>query len=73
MDISLPMISVYDTKIGWRMWDPKLYFFEKIPDQVNWVEVTYVGLGAVISSVLGAIIPAVIAARLNPVEALRYE
>ena len=71
--ISLPMISSYDASIGWRMWDPQLYFFEKIPDQVDWVEVAFVGAGAVISSVLGAVIPAVIAARLNPVEALRYE
>ncbi|MBX2853110.1 MAG: ABC transporter permease [Phycisphaeraceae bacterium] len=62
-----------DSKIGWRMWDPQLYFFEKIPDQVNWGEVFLIWVGAVVSCVLGAIIPAVIASRLNPVEALRYE
>ena len=72
-DISLPLISGYDESIGWRMWDPQLYFFEKIPDQVDWYEVAFVAGGAVISSVLGAVIPAIIAARLNPVEALRYE
>ena len=71
--IQLPMISGYDSEIGWRMWDPQLYFFEEIPDQVYWPEVIAIGIGAVVSSVLGAIIPAVIAARLNPVEALRYE
>jgi lipoprotein-releasing system permease protein len=66
---SLPL----DDRIGWRMWDPQLYFFEKIPDQVDWNEVFWVWVGAVLSSVLGAVIPALIAARLNPVEALRYE
>lgn len=71
--IQIPLVSTYDSEIGWRMWDPQLYFFEKIPDQVYWPEVIAVGIGAVVSSVLGAIIPAVIAARLNPVEALRYE
>jgi len=71
--IQLPLISAYDSEIGWRMWDPQLYFFEKIPDQVYWPEVIAIGIGAVVSSVLGAIIPAIIAARLNPVEALRYE
>jgi len=71
--IHLPVISGYDGKFGWLMWDPQLYFFEKIPDQVNWTEVFFIWLGAVVSSVLGAVIPAVIAARLNPVEALRYE
>ena len=71
--ISLPFFTGLDEKIGWRMWDPQLYFFEKIPDQVAWNEVRNIAIGAVLSSVLGAIIPAVIAARLNPVEALRYE
>lgn len=68
-----PNSNALDSRFGWRMWDPQLYFFEKIPDQVYWPEVIAIGLGAVISSMLGAIIPAVIAARLNPVEALRYE
>ncbi|MFK7788243.1 MAG: hypothetical protein AB8C95_01960, partial [Phycisphaeraceae bacterium] len=68
-----PNSNALDSKFGWRMWDPQLYFFEKIPDEVYWPEVIAIGLGAVISSMLGAIIPAVIAARLNPVEALRYE
>lgn len=71
--INLPVISALDSEIGWRMWDPQLYFFEKIPDQVHWPEVFWIWVGAVLSSMLGAIIPAVIAARLNPVEALRYE
>lgn len=68
-----PNSHALDSKIGWRMWDPQLYFFDKIPNKINWFEVTCIGLGAVLSSVLGAIVPAVIAARLNPVEALRYE
>jgi len=68
-----PESHALDARIGWRMWDPQLYFFEKIPDQVDWLEVLYVWIGAVLSSVVGAIIPAIIAARLNPIEALRYE
>lgn len=68
-----PSSTALDSKFGWRMWDPKLYFFDRIPNKINWFEVTLIGLGAVLSSVLGAIVPAVIAARLNPVEALRYE
>lgn len=71
--IHLPIFTALDSQIGWRMWDPQLYFFEKIPDEVDWNEVTYIGIGAVVSSVLGAVIPAVIAAKLNPIEALRYE
>ncbi|MEM1353937.1 MAG: FtsX-like permease family protein [Planctomycetota bacterium] len=71
--ISLPIAAGLDPEVGWRMWDPQTYFFEKIPDRVNPTEAISIGIGAVISSVLGAIVPALIAARLNPVEALRYE
>lgn len=68
-----PNSTALDSRIGWRMWDPQLYFFDRIPNKIDAFEVTCIGIGAVLSSVLGAIIPAVIAARLNPVEALRYE
>ena len=71
--IANPESTAIDNRFGWKMWDPQLYFFEKIPDQVAWNEVLFIAIGAVLSSVIGAIIPAVIAARLNPVEALRYE
>ncbi|QDU32615.1 Lipoprotein-releasing system transmembrane protein LolE [Poriferisphaera corsica] len=58
---------------GWRMWDPRTYFFDRIPDQVDPTKATWIVLGAIASSVVGALIPALLAARLNPIEALRYE
>jgi lipoprotein-releasing system permease protein len=58
---------------GWRMWDPKVYVFDKIPDEVDWVESAAICGGAVLASVVGALIPALLAARLNPVEAIRHE
>jgi len=59
--------------IGFRMWDPQFYVFDKIPSDLDGLEVTWIVLVAIVSSVLGSLIPAFIAARLNPVEALRYE
>ena len=58
---------------GWRMWNPETYFFDRIPNQINPVEVTWVVIGSIVSSVLGATLPAVLAGRLKPVDALRYE
>ena len=58
---------------GWRMWSPKVYTFDEIPDQVAWVWAGWIYVGFVIASVLGALVPAMLAARLNPVEAIRHE
>ena len=59
--------------IGFEMWKPEIYYFDRIPSRLNWSEVGLILLVAVASSVVGAIIPALRAASLNPVEALRYE
>ena len=58
---------------GWRMWNPQTYFFDRIPDRVNYAEAVWAAVGAVVSSVIGATLPALLAGRLKPVEALRYE
>ncbi|MEL7089282.1 MAG: FtsX-like permease family protein, partial [Planctomycetota bacterium] len=58
---------------GWRMWNPQTYFFDRIPDKVDYAEAWWAVAGAVVSSVIGATLPALLAGRLKPVEALRYE
>ena len=65
--------DLLDAWFGWRMWDAKTYYFDQIPEQVDPTEVVLIAVGAVLSSVGGAIIPAFLAARLDPVESLRYE
>ena len=62
-----------NTNIAFVMWNPELYFFDRIPDRVNFFEASLIVLGAILSSVIGAIIPAMRAALIDPVEALRYE
>lgn len=59
--------------IGFEMWNPQVYYFDAIPSRLDPVEVAWILSVAVVCSVLGALIPALAAARLNPVEALRYE
>ena len=56
-----------------KMWDPRMYYFERIPTQMNGFEVAVIIVAAVLSSLLGAVVPAILAARANPVDALRYE
>ena len=58
---------------GAPIWNPEVYAFDTIPNTMNPNEVTIICAIAVISSVLGSLIPAIRAAQMNPVEALRWE
>lgn len=58
---------------GRQVFDPSIYYFYKIPTLVDPWTVTSIMLGAVSIAVLASVLPAVRAALLHPVEALRYE
>jgi lipoprotein-releasing system permease protein len=50
-----------------------VYYISTLPVRVEWLDVLFVSSSAVIISFLATVYPARYAARLNPVEALRYE
>ena len=56
-----------------KIWDPETYQFDTIPSTMNPKTVMWILVVAVASALLGALVPAIRAARMNPVEALRYE
>lgn len=58
---------------GQEVFDPAIYYFSEIPTIVSPLMVCWVGLGAIAIAVLAAVLPSMRAARLHPVEALRYE
>ncbi len=57
---------------GTLIWDPSVYYFTIVPDQVDWTTAWTTAIGGVVFSVIGAAIPASKAADIDPVEALRY-
>ena len=59
--------------MGIQIWKPEVYAFDTIPSQIDPKEATIIVGVAILSSILGAVIPAIRAARMNPVEAVRYE
>jgi lipoprotein-releasing system permease protein len=61
------------TLTGRPVFDPAIYYFYKIPTLVDPWTVAWIVLGAVTIAVLASILPALRAALLHPVEALRYE
>jgi len=58
---------------GRPLFDPQIYYFYKIPTVVQPGTVGWIVLGAVTIAVLASVLPALRAAILHPVEALRYE
>ena len=58
---------------GHKVFDETIYYFHKVPTEVNPVTVVWVAFGAVLIAVLASVLPSLRAARLHPVDALRYE
>lgn len=58
---------------GREVFDPSIYYFQEIPTIVEPLTVAWIMTGAVAIAVMASILPAVRAARLHPVEALRHE
>ena len=61
----------YERLMNVRLFDA--YFVNYLPTQLDWFDVTWVGLTAFILSFLATIYPARQAGRIQPAEALRYE
>jgi lipoprotein-releasing system permease protein len=59
--------------LHYKIWDAKTYLFDTIPNTIDAHDVIVIVSVAILSSVLGALVPAIRAARMNPVEALRWE
>lgn len=59
--------------LGIQIWKAEIYYFVKIPNEVNPASAALVALAGVLTAVLGALVPAVRAAQMHPVRALRFE
>ena len=58
---------------GFRLWPEGMYAIEKIPDTIVASDTFTICIVAIFFSVSGALIPAFLAARQNPVDSLRVE
>ncbi|MCA9289873.1 MAG: ABC transporter permease [Phycisphaerales bacterium] len=66
-------VFVLIAKGGAVIWNPEVYYFSTIPNEVDFGSAAITMVGAVVFSLVGAFIPAAKAADTDPVTALRYE
>jgi lipoprotein-releasing system permease protein len=76
LSITVNLNEIADKLAEWtgeKLFNPTVYYFDKIPTDIQPTAVLLVNLGAVLIAVLFSILPAMRAAWLHPVRALRYE
>lgn len=59
--------------LGFRLWSRDVFLFDKIPNQVEFSTAAVIAIWAMASGLIGALVPSVRAATMEPVEAIRYE
>lgn len=61
------------TALGLVIWDPAVYYFDEIPSELDPSKFAIILVAGVISSAIGALVPAWRAANMDPVKSLRFE
>lgn len=68
-----PIQHTLEAIIGVQLFPRDIYMLDALPAQLEWAEVGWVAGSAFVVTLFMSIIPSMWAARLNPVEALRFE
>ena len=58
---------------GMELFPKEFYYFNELPAHIVWQDVAFIVVSSIVLCILGAVIPALWAARLDPARALRYE
>ncbi len=65
--------ALIEKATGQEVFDPTIYYFSEIPTIIEPLTLVWVMLGAVTIATMASVLPALRAARMHPVESLRYE
>jgi lipoprotein-releasing system permease protein len=67
------IVPALERTFGFQIFDADVYYFTRIPSDVQWPIVVSIGVAALLLTGLATVYPAVRASRTLPAEALRYE
>jgi lipoprotein-releasing system permease protein len=62
-----------ESLFGFKILSSDVYYIDKLPSQVNPLDVTMIVMTAILISLLATLYPSWRASKLDPAEALRYE
>ena len=68
-----PIHEFIGAKTGTYIWDPKAYYFNTLPNTIDPIQACVIMGSGVVFAVIGGLIPALRAAFIDPVKALRFE
>lgn len=67
------IVPVLERLFGFRVMNPDVYYITRIPSELHWDNVAWIGGAALALTGLATVYPALRASRVAPAEALRYE
>jgi len=65
--------AVIEKITGQEVFDPTVYYFNSIPTIVDPITIAWVVAGSILIATTASVLPALRAARMNPVRSLRFE
>ena len=65
------IVHSLESILGVTLYQAEIYFLSELPTEIHWLEVLWIGLLAVLLSLVSSIIPSYRASRLNPADVLR--
>ncbi len=68
-----PVTAFVENLLGFKLFDPSVYFISELPAELQWGDVTTVVLASLLLSLVATLYPAWRAAGIAPAEVLRYE
>jgi lipoprotein-releasing system permease protein len=67
------VVAFFERLFGAAIFDPQVYFISRLPARLEWADVLFITLAALLLSVFAALYPAWRASTVAPAEVLRYE